>query len=104
MAKRKIKDYELVLVIQSEDVNSNGTMKKDRSLHIGRIDRKNGEPLALACGRRLNARWVYSFQPFSLMLIRTCRQCIDITNTKIDGYQWDQEKQVFTPASNTGVN
>jgi hypothetical protein len=102
--ERRLTEKELVFVVRHEDVTASGSMKDGRTVHIGRIAHRNGDVVALACGKKPDVKWLYSFHKQSLMLNRTCQHCIDITKPKVDFEMLEVVTLPFTPVSNTGVN
>lgn len=102
--KRKIRLEELATVIFEDDVTADGSLRKKYMAHIGRITRKGGQPVAIACGKQLTVRWSYYFNPASPSLMSFCETCLKKTASRIEGFEWSEERRAFSPASNTGVN
>lgn len=84
---RKVKLEELQIVVLHKNVTQKGTFRKRGfKVHIGRITRKGGDVVAVACGAKEEIRWAYHFSTHMLNLMPLCNACRAKASKMVDGW------------------
>lgn len=104
MAKRKLNIKELFLVFLETDVTKDGRLKKHYRGHIARRATTGEKSYVLACSREPELRWTYPYHPESEISPMICRTCLMRIKNDLDGYEWSDTLERFTPTTNRGVN